>query len=384
MSIAEILQNVATGSVVFLGITYILGGLIVNLNLARRGLVEYQVLKVKYLAVGVIFLLQFTGVLMVSSMLAFLLLPQTGDIFIVQGLNLISVLSSLGLLHVWTLHRSNTLSFLRLWRSRFMLSVSAMVFPALVFLYQLFRSDSSIDWIVNTVLAVATGALALMAHIYHYATFYYGQPAAGFYTSDPVGMGIPTAVNLLIDETISKAVSEMGLRVQNHIVQDVYLIDETSQHYIVSEEQVPGSDGKNKTYKIDKSLVKVILHMPAHMRQVEEAPPEKDMNSNPVKPPPDGRGLPLWERIQRDPRYREAKHEIQRRYGLPLPFDIRSEPQKWSDWLGDGEAPSSEGAKRGRYFMEEVHALLKKFQVPDAWYPDFIAEIASPSSEDEE
>lgn len=384
MSVGEIIQNVATGSVVFLGITYILGGLIVNLNLARRGLVEYQVLKVKYLAVGVIFLLQFTGVLMVSSILAFMLLPQTGDIFIVQGLNLISVLASLGLLHVWTLHRSNTLSFLRLWRSRFMLSVAAMVFPVLVLLYQIFRSDSSIDWIVNSVLAFATGALALMAHIYHYATFYYGQPAAGFYTSDPVGMGIPTAVNLLIDEKISKALSEMGLRVQNNIVQNVYLVDETSQHYIVSEEQVPGADGKNKTYKIDKSLVNVILHMPEHLREPESTPPEKHKNANPVAPPPYGRGLSLWERINRDPRYLEARHEIQVRYGLPLPFDIRLEPQKWSDWLGEQEAPLSERGKRGRLFMEEVHALLKKFQVPDGWYADFIAEIAGPSSADGE
>jgi hypothetical protein len=382
MSIAEVIQNVATGSVVFLGITYILGGLIVNLNLARRGLVEYQVLKVKYLAVGVIFLLQFTGVLMVSSILAFMLLPQTHDIFIVQGLNLISVLASLGLLHVWTLHRSTALSFLRLWRSRFMLSVAAMVFPVLVFLYQVFRSDSSLDWIVNSVLAVATGALALMAHIYHYATFYYGQPAAGFYTSDPVGMGIPTAVNLLVDQKISEALSELGLRVQNNIVQGVYLVDETSQHYIVSEEQVPGADGKNKTYKIDKSLVNVILHMPEHTpRELEGTPPEKHTDSNPVALPSDGRGLSLWERINRDPRYLEARHEIQARYGLPLPFDIRLEPQKWSDWLGDREAPSSERARRGRSFMEEVYALLKKFQVPDGWYADFIAEIAGPSSE---
>lgn len=384
MSVAEILQNVATGSVVFIGITYILGGLIVNLNLARRGLVEYQVLKVKYLAVGIIFLLQFTGVLMVSSILAFLLLPQSHDILIVQGLNLISVLASLGLLHVWTLHRSNTLSFLRLWRSRFMLSVAAMVFPVLVFLHQLLRVDSSLDWIANSVLAVAAAALALMAHIYHYAAFYYGQPAAGFYSADPVGMGVPTAVNLLIDEKISKALSEMGLRVQNNIVQDVYLIDETSQHYILSEEQVPGSDGKNKTYKIDKSLVNVILHMPGHIREPEGTPPERHRNSNPVEPLPYGRGLSLWERINGDPRYRKEKHEIQVRYGLPLSFDIRLEPQKWSDWLGDKEASSSEQARRGRLFMEEVHALLKKFEVPDGWYADFIAEIAGPSSKGEE
>ena len=384
MSIAEILQNVATGGVVFLGITYIIGGLIVNLNLARRGLVEYQVLKVKYLAVGVIFLLQFTGVLMFSSIAGFLLLPLSDDNFLVQALDLISVLASLGLLHVWSLHRSNTLTFLRGWRSWFMLSVAATVFPVLVFLHQALRFDPSLDWIVNVVLAVAAGALALMAQVYHYATFYYGQPAAGFYRGDPVGMGIPTAVNLLIDETISRAVSEMGLRVRKDIVHDVYLIDETGQHYIVSEEQVPGSHGKNKTYKIDKSLVKVILHMPEHVRQPEGAPPEKDMNSNSVEPAPYGRGLSLWERINRDPRYLAARHEIQTRYGLPLPFDIRSEPQKWSDWLGDGEAPSSEPAKRGRLFMEEVHALLKKFQVPDAWYDDFIAEIAGPSSKGEE
>jgi hypothetical protein len=57
---------------------------------------------------------------------------------------------------------------------------------------------------------------------------------------------------------------------------------------------------------------------------------------------------------------------------------------KWSDWLREKEAPSSEGARRGRLFIEEVHALLKKFQVPDGWYPDFIAEMASPSFEEEE
>jgi hypothetical protein len=37
--------------------------------------------------------------------------------------------------------------------------------------------------------------------LYPYETFYYGQPAAGIYTGDPLGTGIPTAVNLLIDDT---------------------------------------------------------------------------------------------------------------------------------------------------------------------------------------
>lgn len=256
-----------------------------------------------------------------------------------------------------------------------MLSVAAMVFPVLVLLYQVFRFDSSLDWIVNSVLAAAAGALALMAHIYHYATFYYGQPAAGFYTSDPVGMGIPTAVNLLIDEKISRALSEMGLRVQNQIVQDVYLIDESSQHYIVSEEQVPGIDGKNKTYKIDKSLVNVILHMPEHVKELEGTPPEKHMNSKPVEPPPYRTGLSLWDRITRDPRYLKGKHEIQARYGLPLPFNIQLDQKKWSEWMEADE-------KRGQGFIKDVHTLFKKFEVPDQWYSDFIADIAGHSAEE--
>ena len=51
MNIGEIIQNIATGGAALLGLIYIIGGLIVNLNLTRRGIVEYQILKVKYLAV---------------------------------------------------------------------------------------------------------------------------------------------------------------------------------------------------------------------------------------------------------------------------------------------------------------------------------------------
>ena len=107
------------------------------------------------------------------------------------------------------------------------------------------------------------------------------------------------------------------------------------------------------------------------------------MDSDRFKTPAHGEGLPLWERINHDPRYVEAKHAIQAQYGLPLPFDIRLEREKWSAWLGENEASPSEQAQQGRAFMREVHALLKKFEVPDKWYADFIAEIAGLSSEDE-
>ena len=37
MTLGDLIQNIAAGSAVFLGITYVIGGLIVNLNLSRRG-----------------------------------------------------------------------------------------------------------------------------------------------------------------------------------------------------------------------------------------------------------------------------------------------------------------------------------------------------------
>ena len=100
------------------------------------------------------------------------------------------------------------------------------------------------------------------------------------------------------------------------------------------------------------------------------------MRSNSSETPLHGRGLSLWERINRDPRYLQAKHEIQIRYGLPLPFDIRFNRRKWSEWLNVDE-------QRGQAFMNDVQALFKEFEVPDKWYADFLAEIAGSSSEEE-
>ena len=87
-------------------------------------------------------------------------------------------------------------------------------------------------------------------------------------------------------------------------------------------------------------------------------------------------GFSLWERISLDPKYLQAKQRIQRRYGLPLPFDIRFEPGKWRGWLGLDNSPSSPGAARGRAFLKEARALFKKFQVPESWHDDFIAAMA--------
>jgi len=267
MTLGEIIQNIAAGSAVFLGITYVIGGLIVNLNLSRRGVVEYQVLKVKYLAVGMIFLMHFIGAALLTSIPAFLIFLYVRDFLLIQLTSILSVSGCVVLLYVWARYPPNTKSFTgRLW---FWIgqSVLANLYPMLILFYQLFTPRTSIEQWSNVILAVLVSALAVIAQIYHYSAFYYGRPG-GTGTLDPIGLGIPTRVILLCDEKFAPALAQLGLPVEKSIIRDVYLIDETNEHYIVSKEQVPGNEGNNETFKIEKSLVKVIMHKPDHMRKL--------------------------------------------------------------------------------------------------------------------
>ncbi|HLO31617.1 MAG TPA: hypothetical protein VK249_20865, partial [Anaerolineales bacterium] len=104
MNIAEIIQNVATVGAVILGIVYIIGGLIVNLNLTRRGVVEYQILKVKYLAVGMIFLVHFLGIVLFTIIPSALIASLSADDVIVQTLSIPSILAALALLYPFRSH----------------------------------------------------------------------------------------------------------------------------------------------------------------------------------------------------------------------------------------------------------------------------------------
>jgi hypothetical protein len=271
MNIGEIFQNIATGGAVLLGITYVIGGLIVNLNLTRRGVVEYQILKVKYLAVGIIFILHFLGVVLFTFIPVVLIATFAGNAAAIQAVSQIlsvpSILAALTLLYVWTRFPPNTKSLVGKWWFWFVFSAAATLFPLFVLLHQAFFPIFNMEWVFNTVLAILTVALTIMAQIYHYSAFYYGKPA-GPGISDPIGMGIPTRVDLVCDEELSPDLKELGLPVLKHIIHDIYLIDETNEHYLISQEQVPGATGNNQTYKINKGLIKVILHKPDHMRRL--------------------------------------------------------------------------------------------------------------------
>src|SRR5574341_104200 len=87
-------------------------------------------------------------------------------------------------------------------------------------------------------------------------------------------------------------------------------------------------------------------------------------------------GRSQWDRINSDPDFIEAKREIQAKYGLPLDYDIHLNNLEWIKWVGYGEKPTSRVAERGRAFLNDIDALLKKFEISEKWREDFISKIA--------
>lgn len=90
-------------------------------------------------------------------------------------------------------------------------------------------------------------------------------------------------------------------------------------------------------------------------------------------------GVSLWNRITNDPEFIKIKRQIQARYGLPLNYDIRLNNPEWIKWMGYDEKPTTKTAKRGQAFLSDVQALFKKFEAPESWHNDLIAEIAGDS-----
>lgn len=261
MNLINMIQNIATSSAVALGLTYIIGGLIVNLNLARRGLVEYQILKVKYLVVGVIFLLQSVGVFVFASLPAFLLaVVDIDNIYLFEIINILSMLAGISLLVAWARLSTSSKSFFKDWVYWFIASTVGYIFPALLVFRQLL---APVDNIIRTVIigqAILTAILTFLAQIYHYSAFYYGAPSKMVGTLDPIGVGIPSRIQIACTAESSVLLKNLGVPVnKKNVTDELFLIDETDSNYIIAFDMIPDEHNQTGTLKIDKSLVKAIL-----------------------------------------------------------------------------------------------------------------------------
>jgi hypothetical protein len=275
MDLTSIIQNIVTSGAAALGITYIVGGLIVNLNLTRRGLVEYQILKVKYLVVGIVFLLQSIGTFVFAALPAFGLLLWAGNIYFLQFINILSMLAAVSMLFIWSRYAASVKSFVIGWKFWFIASAIGGIFPMLVLLRQVISPNTEWMWLILSLQAAMTAVLNFMAQLYHYSAFYYGRPRPNR-VLDPIGVGIPTLVSLACDEKISADLRALELPMEKNILREVFLVDETDQHYIIALEELPGTSGDLTTYKIDKSFIRAILHKPYNFKKLIGSPEKKE------------------------------------------------------------------------------------------------------------
>jgi hypothetical protein len=261
MNIGNIIQNIATASAVVLGITYIIGGLIVNLNLARRGLVEYQILKVKYLVVGIIFLMQSIGIFVFASLPAFLLsLIDTNNIYVFEVINIISMLAGISLLLAWARLSVSSKSYFKSWGFWFLAASIGYIFPAMQLLRELLFPFHNVIRIVLDGQAILTVVLTFLAQIYHYSAFYYGVPSKLVGTLDPIGTGIPSRIQIACSAENATLLKNLGVPMnRKNVTDELFLIDETDNNYIVAFDLIPNEHNHAGTLKIDKSLVKAIL-----------------------------------------------------------------------------------------------------------------------------
>jgi hypothetical protein len=227
--------------------------------------VEFEILKTKYLVVGIVFLLHVVGVFTFAVLPAFaLILPTWKSELLTQVINLVSMLASGSLMVIWARYPSNTKSFLGSWWYWFTASFLGAIFPMLILLRQILAPHSNVLWVIVIAQAVLTAALTFLAQAYHYSAFYYGTNL-GFGGLDPIGVGIPSRVQLACDEKASAALKGLGGSISpTGITDNLFLIDETDKHYIVGFHRE--AESGSETLKIEKSLVKAILYKPNYVR----------------------------------------------------------------------------------------------------------------------
>jgi hypothetical protein len=257
------MQTIAGAVGLVVAITYVIGGLIVNLHLSRYGITEYQILRVKYLVVGLTYLTNFIAVLFLAAIPATLLIESSS---LLQYVFLVaSLLASVWLLWLWGRPlRTSKQRTLRSWGSWWfwlVLSTVSSIFPIMIGIRLLLNALITFESGVLIILAFLASVLSFIGQIYYYARYLYGHPNptfGSFGSVDPIGMGIPVKIRLAGEAKDISLLKSMGVpSVQPELTDDLVLLDETDTHYIVG---IP-IDGDIRAAKVKKDIVKSILYL---------------------------------------------------------------------------------------------------------------------------
>ncbi|MEP7285352.1 MAG: hypothetical protein ABI947_06260 [Chloroflexota bacterium] len=258
----ETIQSLTGVAATLLGAAYIIGGLIVNLHLSNYRITEYQVVRVKYLVVGLVYLVGTSVLISVATLTNFVIISQVADISYV-ALASLSLLAATTVILIWLFGdrlRPSRFRFLLSWNFIVVASVISFCFPIMVMIRQSFGGSTDAYSALLIVTAVIIAILAVVGQLYYFSREVYGAPFwANF---DPIGMGVPVAVKLAGTEADITLLSHMGLPVSLPDLTDkVFLVDETDSHYILSLTSLETSRTSQQVFKVNKELVKGVVYL---------------------------------------------------------------------------------------------------------------------------
>ncbi|MEM2126405.1 MAG: hypothetical protein QXQ53_08425 [Candidatus Methanosuratincola sp.] len=259
----EFLKSIVSIAGFVISVTYILGALIVNLHLSRYGVIEYQILRVKYLAVGLNYLISAFGSTTVALVLAVALFGSnqiTQQVLFAASLTTSLVLLLIGI-------RPNrekpkrTNKILERWPFvvgmafwAFWIGMGAVcnLFPVLAIMHYILLSQNNLYSHILLGQAVLAGIIAVIGQIYFYSRHLYNRAVF-----DPIGMGIASVVQLSGESEKIAHLGNVGIPVlQPGLTDKLLLLDETENHYIVGV-----TDESNvQAVKVSKDIVKAIRY----------------------------------------------------------------------------------------------------------------------------
>lgn len=272
MNIEQVIDILVSGGGLALALTYVTGGLIVNLHLAQYGITQYQVLKVKYLVVGLTYFTNFAAIILLSGIPAFFLIVASP--LLQRATLIVSLLSSVSLFWLWAQSKriGKQLFNWQVWIAWIAMGALSSVFPFMVSirLALVLWFGSSVDYELGLLagLGFITGVLSFVGQIYYYSRHLYGKPNVILGAVDPIGMGIPMTVQLTGERDEISLLSQIGVPMINRqTTENVILFDETSTHYIIG---VSDNEKGFQAVEITKDIVKAIRYgSPEHVSHDE-------------------------------------------------------------------------------------------------------------------
>jgi hypothetical protein len=259
MEIQQLIDLLISAGGLALAVTYVTGGLIVNLYLSQYGIMQYQVLKVKYLVVGLTYFTNFIALMLLAALPAFFLLAAGS--LLSRVVLIVSLLASTSLFLLWG--RSGQSKSRRFsWLFWVAAGSLASVFPLMVVIRLLLGLwlDRPIDYEFGLLILLAclAGILSFLGQLYYYSRYLYGKPNVILGAVDPIGMGSPMQIKLTGEKSEISRLSHLDVPMANaETTEDVVLFDETNTHYIIG---IPQGEDDYQAVEVQKDIVKAIRY----------------------------------------------------------------------------------------------------------------------------